>query len=118
MKVERPVSLDQRSQRSPVPSVVAESPSLTSNAPKTMTERQPPTQPSEYQSLPVPEKFDTDLAFDREELLSSSSHVVSRGPKVWQVTELKVKLSALEATVAVKGGVFTYDDLLMYGLIP
>lgn len=113
MKVERPVSVDQRNQRSPVESVVAESPSLASNAAKAMTERQPPTQPSEYQSLPVPEKFDTDLAFDREELLSSAGHMASRGPKVWQVKELKVKLSALEATVAVKCGIFTYDDLLL-----
>jgi hypothetical protein len=113
MKVERPVSVDQRSQRSPIQSVVADSPSLASNAAKAMTEQQPPTQPSEYQSLPVPEKFDADLAFDREELLSSGSHMASRSPKVWQVRELKLKLNALEATVAVKGGIFTYDDLLL-----
>lgn len=118
MKVERAVPVDQRSQRSPVPSIVTESPSLASNAARAMTERQAPPQPSEFQSLPVPEKFDADLAFDREELLSSGSHVVSRGPKVWQVREMKVKLSALEATVAVKGGVFTYDDLLLYDLSP
>jgi hypothetical protein len=113
MKVERPVSVEQRNQRSPVASVVAESPSLASNAAKAMAERQPPTQPSEYQSLPVPEKFDTDLAFGRDELLSSGGHMASRGPKVWRVKELNVKLSALEATAAVKGGIFTYDDLLM-----
>lgn len=113
MKVERPVSVDQRNQRAPVASVVAEAPSLASNAAKPMTERQPPTQPCEYQPLSVPEKFDADLAFDRDELLSSGSHMGSRAPKVWQVKELKVKLSALEATVAVKGGIFTYDDLLM-----
>ncbi len=113
MKVERPVSVDQRNQRSPVASVIAESPSLASNTANPTTERQPSTQPSEYQSLAVPEKFDTDLAFDRDELLSSGSHMASRDPKVWQVKELKVKMSALEATVAVKSGIFTYDDLLM-----
>lgn len=111
MKVERPVSIDQRSERSAVPSVVDETPRLDSKAtPRAMTEGTSQAQPVGYQSLPVPEKFDADLAFDRDELLKPDSRTASHGPKVWQVKELKLKLSALEATVAVKGGVFTYDD--------
>jgi hypothetical protein len=36
--------------------------------------------------------------------------MTSSGPKAWQVKGMNLKLSALEATVAVKRGVFTYDD--------
>jgi hypothetical protein len=111
MKVERPVSVDQRSERSAVPSVGDEPPRLDSKTvQKAMTEGPPPAQPVGYQSLPAPEKFDGDLAFDREELLKPDSRMASQGPKVWQVKALQLKLSALEATIAVKGGVFTYDD--------
>lgn len=64
-------------------------------------------------SHPTSEKLDTDLAFERDELLRPDSHPsdpTSHGPKVWKVKDLNLKLSALEATVAVKRGVFTYDD--------
>jgi len=60
--------------------------------------------------LPAPEKFDADLAFERDELLKPDGRTAPHGPKVWQVKAMPLKLSALEATVAVKGGVFTYDD--------
>jgi hypothetical protein len=67
-------------------------------------------QPHEDASIPASERLDADLAFEREELLRPDSHTVSHGPKVWKVKGLNLKLSALEATVAVKRGVFTYDD--------
>ena len=44
---------------------------------------------------------------------SPDNHVISTGPKVWQVKGMDLKLSALEATVAVKSNVFTYDDFEM-----
>jgi hypothetical protein len=56
---------------------------------------------------------EVDLAFERDEMLqpkSHDSHVTSHGPKVWKVKGINLKLSALEATVTVKEGVFTYDD--------
>lgn len=56
---------------------------------------------------------EVDLAFERDEMLqpkSHDSHVTSHSPKVWKVKGINVKLSALEATVTVKEGVFTYDD--------
>lgn len=56
---------------------------------------------------------EVDLAFERDEILQPESpdgHMTSHGPKVWQVKGLNLKLSALEATVTVKQGVFTYDD--------
>lgn len=95
MKVERPISVTSNQRSSQTHSYA---PSLTN----TMSE--PP-----QTSLPPPSNYDADLAFDREELLKPS-HRTSHGPKVWAVKALKLKLSALEATVAVKGGVFTYDD--------
>ena len=109
MKVERAVSIDQRSELSAVPSAINETPSLASKV-------TPPVMPEQSHQfvvdsiLPAPEKFDTDLAFEREELLKPDSRRASHGPKVWQVKALPLKLSALEATVAVKGGIFTYDD--------
>lgn len=60
---------------------------------------------------------EVDLAFDHDEILHPESHdkpVTSVGPKVWKVKGLNLKLSALEATVAVKRGVFTYDDFELY----
>jgi hypothetical protein len=56
---------------------------------------------------------EVDLAFERDEILqpvSHDNHMTSHSPKVWQVKGLNLKLSALEATVTVKRGVFTYDD--------
>ncbi|KAN0098201.1 hypothetical protein V8E51_013864 [Hyaloscypha variabilis] len=113
MKVERSVPIDQRSQRSATSSVV----NATSQIPT------PPANPAmqdlRHQSirdsqLPAPERFDADLPFERDELLKPDGRVPPHGPKVWQVKELPLKLSALEATVAVKGGVFTYDDFKVY----
>ena len=55
---------------------------------------------------------DVDLAFERDEMLDHGSrdNHVAQGPKVWKVKGMNLKLSALEATVTVKSGVFTYDD--------
>ncbi|KAG0650420.1 Vacuolar sorting-associated 13A [Hyphodiscus hymeniophilus] len=56
---------------------------------------------------------EADLAFERDEMvhhMSADSHVI-RGSKVWKVKGMNLKLSALEGTVAVKNGVFTYEDL-------
>ena len=58
---------------------------------------------------------EVDLAFERDEMLqpeAALNHMIS-GPKVWQVKGLDLKLSALEATVTVKSGIFTYDDFEM-----
>jgi len=116
MKVERSVPIDQRSQRSATSSVV----NATSQIPT------PPANPAmqdlRHQSirdsqLPTPERFDADLPFERDELLKPDGRVPPHGPQVWQVKELPLKLSALEATVAVKGGVFTYDDFKVQVLI-
>ncbi|PMD53155.1 uncharacterized protein K444DRAFT_668700 [Hyaloscypha bicolor E] len=113
MKVERAVSIDQRSELSAAPNIMKKTPSLASEVtPAAM--REEPHQSIEESDLPAPEKFDTDLAFEREELLKPDSRPASHGPKVWQVKALPLKLSALEATVAVKGGVFTYDDFEVY----
>jgi len=109
MKVERAVSIDQRSELSAMPSVMKKTPTLASEVTLAAV-REEPHQSIEESDLPAPEKFDTDLAFEREELLQPDSRPASHGPKVWQVKALPLKLSALEATVAVKGGVFTYDD--------
>jgi hypothetical protein len=108
MKIERTVPIDQRSELSAASSVINETPSLASKV-------TPEVMPESHQSfgdsnLPAPEKFDADLAFERDELLKPDSRPATQGPKVWQVKALPLKLSALEATVAVKGGVFTYDD--------
>lgn len=62
------------------------------------------------------EELDDDLAFDREELLKSDTRMMSRGPKVWQVKGSSLKLSALEAVVAVKRGLYTFDDFTLYNL--
>lgn len=56
---------------------------------------------------------EVDLAFERDEILqpeSHDTHVTPPGPKVWKVKGMNLRLSALEATVTVKSGVFTYDD--------
>ena len=74
-----------------------------------------PRQTSQDPSQREQEKLDTDLAFERDELLRQDvPKTKPHGPKVWQVKDLNLKLSALEATVAVKGGVFTYDDFSLY----
>ena len=109
MKVERAVPIDQRSELSAVSGVSTEPPRPLSQA-TSATMSEIPHQSMRDSSLPAPEKFDADLAFERDELLKQDSRTASQGPKVWQVKELPLKLSALEATVAVKGGVFTYDD--------
>lgn len=78
-----------------------------------MMEATQPHENADLHLLPHKEKeLDTDLAFERDELLHRElrdSHMTS-GPKVWQVKGMNLKLSALEATVAVKRGAFTYDD--------
>lgn len=68
--------------------------------------------------LPTPGKSEeedeeADLAYEHYELLPPelpAAHVTS-SPKVWKLKGMELHLSALEATVAVKGGIFTYDDL-------
>lgn len=109
MKVERVVSIDQRSESSAAPSVIDDPAGLALKVTPTAMSEQP-HQPVEDSHLPAPEKFEADLPFEREELLKLDSRMATHGPKVWQVKQLPLKLSALEATVAVKGGVFTYDD--------
>ena len=110
MKVERSVPVDQRSERSATPSVV----STASKKPTPPAMEEVPHQSIGDSNLPAPEKFDADLAFERDELLKPDGGTAPQRPKVWQVKELPLKLSALEATVAVKGGVFTYDDFEVY----
>jgi hypothetical protein len=75
------------------------------------TESPQPHEDAELHLLPHKEKeLDADLAIERDELLQRDNHMTSSGPKAWQVKGMNLKLSALEATVAVKRGVFTYDD--------
>jgi hypothetical protein len=58
--------------------------------------------------------FDVELALEHDELLDKpDTRTTSHGPKVWQVKESTLKLSALEATVAVKRGLYTYDDFTL-----
>jgi hypothetical protein len=65
------------------------------------------------QNRPI-EDPDTDLAFEKDELiLTPDSRTLSSSPKIWQVKESPLKLSALEATVSVKRGLFTYDSFEM-----
>jgi hypothetical protein len=61
-------------------------------------------------STPAFERLDVDLAFERDELLQIDPPTFSHRLKVWKVKGLNLKLSALEGTVPVKRGVFTYDD--------
>ncbi|KAE9373935.1 hypothetical protein N431DRAFT_374616 [Stipitochalara longipes BDJ] len=110
MKVERSVPIDQRSERSGSVSVVNAAP----KKPTLPAMQELPHQSVGDSHLPAPEKFDADLPFEREELLKPDGPTASHGPKVWQVKELPLKLSALEATVTVKGGIFTYDDFEVY----
>jgi hypothetical protein len=66
-----------------------------------------------FQDAHILTQEEADLAFDQDEILQPQSHdkpVTSVAPKVWEVKGLNLKLSALEATVTVKRGVFTYDD--------
>ena len=78
------------------------------------TENPQPHEDADLHLLPHKEKeLDADLAIERDELLQRDNHLTSPGPKVWRVKGMNLKLSALEATVAVKGGVFTYDDFEM-----
>jgi hypothetical protein len=68
---------------------------------------------NESQNRPV-EDPDTDLAFEKDELiLTPDSRIPSSSPKIWQVKGSPLKLSALEATVSVKRGLFTYDNFEM-----
>ena len=58
--------------------------------------------------------LDGDLALEDDELRNKGDfRRPSRGPRVWQVKTSTLKLSALEATIAVKRGLFTYDDLAL-----
>ncbi len=56
---------------------------------------------------------DDQLPDYEREFCKPSTHTTSHGPKVWQVKGLYLKLSALEAIVAIKRGIFTFDDLEM-----
>jgi hypothetical protein len=57
---------------------------------------------------------DNDLAFEKDELiLTPDTRTPSYSPKIWKVRESPLKLSALEATVSVKRGLFTYDSFEM-----
>jgi hypothetical protein len=53
---------------------------------------------------------DDDLAIERDELLKPDTRMISHGPKVWHVKGSSLKLSALEAVVAVKKGLYTFDN--------
>jgi len=65
---------------------------------------------NESQNRPV-EDPDTDLAFEKDELiLTPNTRARSSSPKIWKVRGSPLKLSALEATVSVKRGLFTYDS--------
>jgi hypothetical protein len=65
------------------------------------------------QNRPV-EDPDTDLAFEKDELIfTPDNRTPSSSPKIWQVRGSPLKLSALEATVSVKRGLFTYDSFEM-----
>jgi hypothetical protein len=60
------------------------------------------------------EDLDLDLAFEKDELIfTPDNRTPSSGPKIWQVKGSPLKLSALEATVSVKRGLFTYDHFEM-----
>jgi hypothetical protein len=65
-----------------------------------------------YEDAHLLSQEEVDLAFERDEILEPP-HLgqVTSGPKVWTVKGMDLKLSALEATVTIKSGVFTYDDL-------
>ena len=68
---------------------------------------------NDSQNRPI-EDPDTDLAFEKDELiLTPDSRTPSYSPKIWQVKGSPLKLSALEATVSVKRGLFTYDSFEM-----
>lgn len=56
---------------------------------------------------------DDDLSIERDELLKPDSGMILHGPKVWQVKGSSLKLSALEAVVAVKKGLYTFDDFTL-----
>jgi hypothetical protein len=114
MRVEHPIPVDQESEPPEVPSRIGKAetqrihlePDLKANS-RPMLED---PQPLEDASTRGPERLDADLAFEYDELLKPDSRITSHGPKVWKAKGLNLKLSALEATVAVKRGVFTYDD--------
>ena len=59
-----------------------------------------------------------DIALERDELLKSDTHVILHGHKVWQVKGSNLDLSALEAVVAVKKGLYTFDDLMPLPSVP
>jgi hypothetical protein len=117
MKVEHSVPLIQQTEPPEVSNSVTEASMQNTqqgldatNKPITMSEE---PQTSDEATHPMSEKLDADLPFERDELLKPDSHPTSHGPKVWKVKDLNLKLSALEATVAVKRGVFTYEDFEM-----
>ena len=72
-----------------------------------VTEKSQAQKDSHFQSF---EELDADLTLEHEELLKPDSHITSHSLQVWQVKGKNLKLSALEATIAVKKGVFSFDD--------
>jgi hypothetical protein len=118
MKVKHPVPSPQEPQRqSSMGDHKLEDTDLKVNDPAVLeamsNEIPQPHEEADLHLLPHKEKeLDTDLAFERDELLQRDSHMTPQhwSPKVWQVKGMNLKLSALEATVVVKKGIFTYDD--------
>jgi hypothetical protein len=66
---------------------------------------------TEFSQLRTPEELDLDFGLENDELLRPQSRARYHGPKVWQVKNSSMKLSALEATVTIKRGLFTFEDL-------
>jgi hypothetical protein len=116
MKVEHSVSLIQQSKPPEVHRSIGEA-SMQNSYQELDTKDKPASMSEEPHVIddahPASEKLGADLVFERDELLGPDSHPsdrISHAPKVWKVNGLNLTLSALEATVAVKRGVFTYDD--------
>lgn len=71
------------------------------------------SQSGERTRSPTHDEFDDDAHSERDELLRQPRYMTSHGPKVWQVKGSSLKLSALEAVVAVKGGIYTFEDFTL-----